>query len=194
MGKLVGKRKQTIFKKRWFDITTDNTQNPAWRCLRILQSPTSEIFPKIPEWKKDPICPLLLLGSLFKAMPPTVSSHQEMQFCTLPPWWKARVSLPNASAGRAFESSGTKLWQTWRPWADVACQYRTFYPTRGRSRLPAFKKCEKSATGIPFSRRRVVIYCIYIKSVLAKRWNWAFLLNFILLYSTIMIIISNYFS
>jgi hypothetical protein len=56
---------------------SDNTQNPAWPGLRILQS-TSEFFPKIPEWK-DPICPLLLLGSLFNEAP-NVPSHQELQF------------------------------------------------------------------------------------------------------------------
>jgi hypothetical protein len=85
---------------------SDNMQNPAWSGLRILQS-MSKFFPKIPEWK-DPICPLLLLGSFFNEAP-NVPNHQEMQFHIAAVMKSAGLPITPAPAGRAFRSSGTRL-------------------------------------------------------------------------------------
>jgi len=83
---------------------SDNTQNPAWPGLRILQS-TCEFFPKTPEWK-DPICPLLLLGSLFNEAP-NVPSHQEMQFHIAAVMKSAR--LPTAcTSGKGLQKQWNK--------------------------------------------------------------------------------------
>ncbi len=49
------------------NLLSDSTQSPAWPGIRILQV-TSEFFPMMPNWK-DPVCPLLLLGSMYHEAP-----------------------------------------------------------------------------------------------------------------------------
>jgi hypothetical protein len=49
------------------NLLLDSTQSPAWPGIRILQA-TGEFFPKMPSWR-DPICTLLLLGSMYHNAP-----------------------------------------------------------------------------------------------------------------------------
>ena len=56
---------------------SDATQSPAWPGFRVLES-TCKFFPNMPEWK-DPIAPLIILGSSFMQAP-NLPSGQEIRF------------------------------------------------------------------------------------------------------------------
>jgi hypothetical protein len=91
------------------NLLSDGTQSPAWPGIRILQV-TGEFFPKLPSWK-DPICPLLLLGSLYHDAP-HLPSLADIKFHIAATMRSAR--LPTAC------TSGVSLARQWsKALADI---------------------------------------------------------------------------
>ena len=91
------------------NLLSDGTQSPAWPGIRILQV-TGEFFPKLPNWR-DPICPLLLLGSMYHDAP-HLPSLADIKFHIAATMRSAR--LPTAC------TSGVSLARQWtKALADI---------------------------------------------------------------------------
>jgi hypothetical protein len=114
------------------NLLLDSMQSPAWPDIRILQV-TGEFFPKMPNWR-DPICPLLLLGSMYHEAP-HLPSLADIRFNIAATMKSAR--LPTACTS---SNSLTRLWN--KALSDVG-------PSPGRTQNDRRRRGRRAARGTP---------------------------------------------